>query len=321
MQITINVDEALLNEAFQLTDLARQEELINLALQEFVRSRRQKNLLNLTGQIQFAPDFDYKALRETRHAADWHLRFWMTKFKQFNHKMLKSVSSCGILIIQPEALWRAMKHTTTAEPEMNPESIVYIERRLGYIFRDKSVLIRALTRKAFAQEHKQQGKSCEDQEIYRILGDAVLKAILVEMLIKDGYNSREAITNRKIELEKRESLGTKLREMQISQFIRFGMGEKKQNIAIQSSVLGETFEALIAAIHIDGGSYETTKKIVIELFKDQAPNTLSKDQFKVSESSAVSELSMYYDSCDMCFQTEVCNTMRMCYFDITGQDW
>jgi hypothetical protein len=70
MQTSINVDEALLNEAFQLTNLTNQEELINLALQEFVRSRRKKNLLDLAGQIQFVPGFDHKTLRETRHAAD-----------------------------------------------------------------------------------------------------------------------------------------------------------------------------------------------------------------------------------------------------------
>ena len=78
MQITLNLDESLLSEAFQLTNLTNQEELVNLALQELVRSRsgspgasrRQKNLLDLAGQIQFAKDFDHKALRETRHAAD-----------------------------------------------------------------------------------------------------------------------------------------------------------------------------------------------------------------------------------------------------------
>lgn len=70
MQITLNLDESLLNEAFQLTNLTTQEELVNLALTEFVRSRRKKNLLDLVGQIQFIEDFDHKALRETRHAAD-----------------------------------------------------------------------------------------------------------------------------------------------------------------------------------------------------------------------------------------------------------
>jgi Arc/MetJ family transcription regulator len=78
MQITLNLDESLLNEALQLTKLTTQEELVSLALQELERSRsgssgasrRKKNLLDLAGQIQLVPDFDHKALRETRHVAD-----------------------------------------------------------------------------------------------------------------------------------------------------------------------------------------------------------------------------------------------------------
>jgi Arc/MetJ family transcription regulator len=70
MQITLNLDESLLNEAFQLTKLTTQEELMNLALQELVRSRHKKNLLDLAGQIQFTENFDHKDLRQTRHAAD-----------------------------------------------------------------------------------------------------------------------------------------------------------------------------------------------------------------------------------------------------------
>jgi Arc/MetJ family transcription regulator len=78
MQITLDLDEDLLDEAFQLTNLATQEELLNLALKELVRplrylrssTRRKKNLLDLAGQIQFAEDFDHKALRQTRHVVD-----------------------------------------------------------------------------------------------------------------------------------------------------------------------------------------------------------------------------------------------------------
>nr|MDZ8062140.1 type II toxin-antitoxin system VapB family antitoxin [Nostoc sp. EkiNYC01] len=70
MEITLNLDESLLSEALQLTNLTTQEDLINLALQELVRSRRKKNLFDLAGQIQFVTDFDHKALREIRHAAD-----------------------------------------------------------------------------------------------------------------------------------------------------------------------------------------------------------------------------------------------------------
>ncbi|GBO55406.1 ribonuclease III [Pseudanabaena sp. lw0831] len=152
---------------------------------------------------------------------------------------------------------------------MNSENIVVVEKNLGYTFLNKELLIRALTRKAFAQEEKQQGRHCEDQEIYRVLGDAILKAILVELLIENGHNSRESITNKKIELEKRESLGNLFRAIGIASFIRFGLGEQKQNIAQQSSVLGETFEALIAAVYLDKKSYETTKSLISKLFSSQ----------------------------------------------------
>jgi len=71
MQITLNLDESLLKEAFQLTNLTTQEELMNLALQEFVRSRRKKNLLDLAGQIQFAPDTQLELLQGSLNEQEW----------------------------------------------------------------------------------------------------------------------------------------------------------------------------------------------------------------------------------------------------------
>jgi len=156
-----------------------------------------------------------------------------------------------------------MGDTQYVNLEMKLEDIASVEQCLNYTFKNKNLLIRALTRKAFAQEQKQQGRDCQDQEVYRILGDAVLKAILVEMLIQQGYDSRESITNKKIDLEKRENLGKMFERMGIAPFVRLGKGEKKQGISSQSSVLGETFEALVAAVHIDSGSYEKTKRFVV----------------------------------------------------------
>lgn len=70
MQITLDLDEDLLNEAFQVTQLTTREELLNLALAELVRSRRKRSLLDLAGQIQFASDFNHKDLRVARHVTD-----------------------------------------------------------------------------------------------------------------------------------------------------------------------------------------------------------------------------------------------------------
>lgn len=207
---------------------------------------------------------------------------------------------------------------------MKSEDITIVEQRLGYTFTHKSLLIRALTRRAFAQEQKQQGRNCGDQEVYRVLGDAILKAILVELLIERGYDSREKITNKKIDLEKRENLGAMLRDMEIAPFIRFGLGEQKQGISKQSSVLGETFEALIAAVHVDAGRYEITKSLIVKLFNKQVASvstqTVPQESIKDSGINTVQKLWASFNSCAHCIHSDVCAGMMTCMFDLSDSD-
>jgi len=65
MITNVEINEELVKEALQLTQLKTEKELIELALQELIRTRKKRNLLDLSGQIQFSTDYDYKALRET----------------------------------------------------------------------------------------------------------------------------------------------------------------------------------------------------------------------------------------------------------------
>ncbi|CAN1209331.1 RNase III domain-containing protein [Tumidithrix helvetica PCC 7403] len=150
---------------------------------------------------------------------------------------------------------------------MKPENIAFVEKQLGHTFKKKDLLVRAMTRKAFALEQKQKGQRCEDQEIYRTLGDAILKSILVEMLIENGYDSCKAITEEKANLEKCENLANMIENMGIAYDMRYTKGEEKIYIYDQPLALAETFEALIAAVYYDNGNYEATKEFVIGLFK------------------------------------------------------
>ncbi len=136
-----------------------------------------------------------------------------------------------------------------------------IEDAIGYSFKNKNHLIRSLTRKAYALEQKQQNLECEDQEIFQTLGDAVLKLILVEHLIENGSNTRENITNEKMNLESREKLAEISRQLGIGTFIKLGIGEMRLKVNEKQSVLAETLEALIAAIYRDGG-YDACKKTI-----------------------------------------------------------
>ena len=140
-----------------------------------------------------------------------------------------------------------------------------LEENLGYKFKNKSLLDRALTRKAYALEQHQQNKDCEDQEIYRTLGDAVLKAVLIDLLIKSGCCTRDEITRRKKRLEREEGLAEISKHIGIGSFLKMGKGEEKQKAQEEPYVLAETFEALIGAIYLDGG-FEASKRVIMELF-------------------------------------------------------
>jgi ribonuclease-3 len=141
-----------------------------------------------------------------------------------------------------------------------------LEKNLGYKFKNKSLLDRALTRKAYALEQHQQNKECEDQEIYRTLGDAVLKAVLIDLLIKSGCSTRGDITSRKKSLEREEGLAEISKRLGIGTFLKLGKGEDKQQAQEEPYVLAETFEAVIGAVYLDGG-FEATKSTIERLFE------------------------------------------------------
>ncbi|MGL6342809.1 MAG: type II toxin-antitoxin system VapB family antitoxin [Waterburya sp.] len=63
MRTNIEIDDDLMEEAFRLTNVRTKKELVNLALMEFVKAKKKKNLLELSGKIQFHEGYDHKALR------------------------------------------------------------------------------------------------------------------------------------------------------------------------------------------------------------------------------------------------------------------
>jgi len=63
MRTNIVLDDDLIAEAIRLSGIKTKKDLVNEALRVFISTKKRKNLLDLRGQIQFAPDYDYKALR------------------------------------------------------------------------------------------------------------------------------------------------------------------------------------------------------------------------------------------------------------------
>ena len=66
MQTKIDIDAHLLSEARALGHHRTKKAAVNEALAEYVRTRKQRKILDLFGTIDFDPDYDYKAERKTR---------------------------------------------------------------------------------------------------------------------------------------------------------------------------------------------------------------------------------------------------------------
>jgi Arc/MetJ family transcription regulator len=64
MRTNIDIDDALLKQAFKFSQAKTKRELINQALKEFVENRRRLNLAELEGRIKFVDGYDHKSMRE-----------------------------------------------------------------------------------------------------------------------------------------------------------------------------------------------------------------------------------------------------------------
>ena len=61
---TFELRTELLEEAYELMPTQNQRTVIEIALEEFIRNRKRKDLRDLRGKIQFEPDYNYKAMRK-----------------------------------------------------------------------------------------------------------------------------------------------------------------------------------------------------------------------------------------------------------------
>ena len=68
MRTNIVLDDDLVAEASRLSGIKTKKDLVDEALRVFIASKKRKNLLDLRGKIEFAPDYDYKAHRQSASA-------------------------------------------------------------------------------------------------------------------------------------------------------------------------------------------------------------------------------------------------------------
>jgi Arc/MetJ family transcription regulator len=73
MRTNVDLDDALVEEAFRLTGVRTKKRLLHLALEELIRARGKRNLAELAGAIRFADGFDHKEARRVRAVDRGHV--------------------------------------------------------------------------------------------------------------------------------------------------------------------------------------------------------------------------------------------------------
>jgi ribonuclease-3 len=126
------------------------------------------------------------------------------------------------------------------------------ETLIGYTFRDRELLTRALTHKSYSHEAKDDAVS--HNETFEFLGDSVLGFVVGDLLFRHFPALDEgALSKMKAFLVSATALAAKARDYGMGSVIRLGVGEEKTGGRKKDSLLANLFEAMIAAIYLDGG--------------------------------------------------------------------
>lgn len=126
------------------------------------------------------------------------------------------------------------------------------EQRLGYRFQRRELLTRALTHKSYSHEAKRAGAA--DNETFEFLGDAVLGFVIGDLLFHRFPTVDEgALSKIKAYLVSATRLAAKARLFDMGEAILLGVGEEKSGGRKKDSLLANLFEAMLAAVYLDGG--------------------------------------------------------------------
>jgi ribonuclease-3 len=126
------------------------------------------------------------------------------------------------------------------------------ESRLGYSFQQRELLTRALTHKSYSHEAK--NGSPLDNETFEFLGDAVLGFVIGDLLFRRFPDLDEgAMSKMKAYLVSATSLAAKARDFGMGDVLFLGVGEEKSGGRKKDSLLANLFEAMLAAVYLDGG--------------------------------------------------------------------
>jgi ribonuclease-3 len=142
-----------------------------------------------------------------------------------------------------------------------------LQSSLGYRFQAFELLDEALTHSSHVNEQKT--ASPQHNERLEFLGDAVLSLVISEYLASTLPKSSEgALSKLKAQLVSEASLAQVARRLRLGEHLKLGRGEDRSKGREKDSLLADALEAVLAAVHLDGG-FDASRTVTRRIFAEE----------------------------------------------------
>lgn len=150
---------------------------------------------------------------------------------------------------------------------MNAELQTLMDK-LGYTFKNPKLLEKALTHSSYANEGRH---GLESNERLEFLGDSVLGFVAAKYLFEKETGPEGELTKLRAAVVCEKALCSYSKELGLGGYLRLGKGERMTGGAERPSILADAFEAVIAAMFLDGG-LEPVRGFVLRFIEKEAHN-------------------------------------------------
>ena len=161
------------------------------------------------------------------------------------------------------------------------EHYLEIQSHLRYTFQDKNLLKTALCHSSYSNENKKQCPQCNER--LEFLGDSVLSIITSDYLFKNYDHLPEGdLTKLRASLVCESALAGFAEEIHLGEYLLLGNGEENMGGRKRPSILADAFEAVLAAIYLDGGMEQAREYVLHFIKKSIRENHVSFFDYKTA---------------------------------------
>lgn len=155
-------------------------------------------------------------------------------------------------------------------------SLEELEQAVGHTFTNRSLLETALTHTSYANEARHRMKHNERLEF---LGDSVLQIVVADYLFTHKNMPEGELTRMRANLVCEGALFEFAQTIHLGEYLRLGRGEERGGGRTRPSVVSDAFEAVIAALYLDGG-LETARRFILPFITAAITDAAAEEDYK-----------------------------------------